>query len=241
MKGTAAAVLIAFMAAFIKGVGGTGIGTMVVSLASLVIGVKDAVVLSALLSLYGGIGMFRSGTVSIRPPYFIGICACVVSGTATGSQLLKIAQVPVVECFLAAMLVLVGSIFLFDIQRFRIATLLDSPPDRPSPLDCAMGLLTGVVGISLPVLLFHFGSYLSKQALRHLILLLFIPSAVVQVLTFTGNELMSQKVFVVSLFSLPALFAGVFTGNRLFHRLSEKRFRQCLGILLYCAAVKLAV
>ena len=234
---------IAFVAAFLKGVTGTGLGTAVVSIATLVIGVKQAVVLATLLSFYSGLGMIRAGNVSIKSHYYLVVCGSVLSGTVIGAQLLKVMTVPFVEIFMAGMLLVVGTMFVFELSITSPKELLDAPPERASVLDAAMafcaGLSTGFIGISLPVLFFHFGRYLSKQVLRHFIVLLFVPSALIQIIIFSLNGLISVSIFSTSLLVLPALFIGLFLGNKVFHLLSERRFRQCLGIFLYCVAFKL--
>lgn len=234
---------VAFVAAFLKGITGTGLGTTVVSIASLVVGVKQAVALAALLSLYAGVGMVRAGNVPVRSHYFLVVCGSVVCGTALGAQLLKIVSLSLAEVVMAVMLIVVGTIFVFDLQVFRKKHLLERPPLKASALDMVMafcaGLSTGFIGISLPVLFFHFGRSLSKDALRHLIVLLFIPSAAVQVTIFAMNGLLSQSLLFGSLLLLPALLLGLYAGNKVFHLLSEQRFRQLLGVFLYCVALKL--
>jgi len=185
----------------------------------------------------------RAGSVSIKTSYFGAVCLSLVTGTFLGAQLLKIVPVSLVELGMALMLSIVGTIFVFDINQTPTDRLLESPPEKPSLPDAIMafvaGLLTGLIGISLPVLLYYFGSYLSKKALRHLIVLLFIPSALVQVIAFGANGLLTQELLVNSIVVLPALFAGIYVGNLVFYRLSEHRFRQYLGLFLYVVAVKL--
>ena len=234
---------ITFSAAFLKGITGTGLGTIIVSFLSLIVGVKQAVVLTALLSLYAGLRMVKSGPVSFKTLYFGLICSSLIVGTVIGAVLLKFTPVRVIELIMGLMLIIVGTMFTFNLNRVMPGRLLESVPLYPSGMDLLMGflcgLLTGMIGISLPVLLYHYGRYLSKSVLRHLIVLLFIPSAFIQVVTFAVNGLLSQPVFFQSLLLIPFLIGGIAAGNRIFHTLSEQRFRQYLGIFLYLVALKL--
>ncbi len=187
--------------------------------------------------------MMRSGNVSVRSHYFLVVCGNLVVGTAVGAQLLRIVPIPLVETIMALMLFVVGTIFIFDLQFFKQQELLAQTPAKASAIDALMafcaGLTTGFIGISLPVLFFHFGRTLSKAALRHLIVLMFIPSATVQTLIFGWNGLLSISTFTRSLLLLPAMFLGLYAGNKVFHTLSERRFRQILGVFLYIVALKL--
>lgn len=187
--------------------------------------------------------MIRVGSVSIKSNYFVVVCTSLISGTVIGAQLLKSIPVQIVETGMSGMLVIVGTIFIFNINRGHLNRLLKTPPKNPSILDIIMGFLsgltTGLIGISLPILLFYFGSYLSKDALRHLIILLFIPSAFVQVITFGVNGLLSQEILINSIIAMPILFVGAYVGNHVFKHLSEHRFRQFLGLFLYVIAAKL--
>jgi uncharacterized membrane protein YfcA len=68
--------------------------------------------------------------------------------------------------------------------------------------------------------------------MRRLLVLILLPSAVIQVATYTALGLMSRQIVLYALFALPGLLLGIYFGNRTFFRISEKIFGTILGGVL---------
>ena len=98
------------------------------------------------------------------------------------------------------------------------------------------GLCGGFIGVNAPVLISHFGQFLNKQYLRRLLVIIFIPSAIMQSTTFYLNGMLGRDVIVLGLLSLPMMIVGVYLGNKAHHRVSDVWFKRILGAFLCYAA-----
>jgi uncharacterized membrane protein YfcA len=78
----------------------------------------------------------------------------------------------------------------------------------------------------------YFGSYLAKGPMRRLLVLILLPSAVIQVVTYSALGLMNRQILLYALFALPGLLLGIYFGNRTFFRISERVFGVVLGGVL---------
>ncbi|WP_054696689.1 TSUP family transporter [Desulfosarcina cetonica] len=70
-------------------------------------------------------------------------------------------------------------------------------------------------------------------------MLIFIPAAMAQTITFVFNGMFDSRVLVWGLLLIPTMLLGVYLGNHTFHRLSESWFRRALGLLLVFVSVRL--
>ena len=68
--------------------------------------------------------------------------------------------------------------------------------------------------------------------MRRLLVLILLPSAVSQVITYTSLGLINSQILLYSMISLPGLLLGIYIGNRTFFRISEKVFGTILGGVL---------
>jgi uncharacterized membrane protein YfcA len=109
-------------------------------------------------------------------------------------------------------------------------------PPKSGVKDCLIGFLGGLsggfVGINSPIFILYFGSCLAKGPMRRLLVLILLPSAVIQVATYSTLGLMTREILLYALFALPGLLLGIYFGNRTFFRISEKVFGVVLGGVL---------
>jgi len=68
--------------------------------------------------------------------------------------------------------------------------------------------------------------------MRRLLVLILLPSAVIQVVTYSALGLMNRQILLYALFALPGLLLGIYFGNRTFFRISERIFGVVLGAVL---------
>lgn len=231
---------ISLAAFFLKGVTGTGTTTVIVALGSLFIDPKLTVVLAAFINIFGGLGMVRVDPLPLPKRYWIPIAVLMVAGSVLGAMALAVIPNQPFQLILGTAFLVTALWFLFQVPAPRENREL---PDRAGAMDLGIGTVAGFcggfIGINAPPLVLHFSRDLDKRRLRRLLVLIFIPAAMAQTLTFAANSLLDQQVLVWGLFMLPAMVVGIKLGNRTFHRISETMFRKILGLLLVCVSVRL--
>lgn len=234
--------LMALGAFFLKGVTGTGATTVIVAIGSLFIDPKLTVVLASFVNIFGGLSMIRIDPLPLSRRYWMPISALMVAGSVVGATALEVIPNQQFQLILGGAFLLTALWFLF---RVPTPTPLGSrePPGIAGGMDLGVGAIAGFcggfIGINAPPLVLHFSQNLNKRQLRRLLVLIFIPAAVAQTATFVGNGLFDRQVMIWALLMLPAMFVGIWFGNRTFHNISESMFRRTLGLLLIFVSFRL--
>ena len=235
------AFVIPFFAAFLKSLTGTGLGTIVVSFASLIIAPKSAVVYAAILSFIAGLMMMKLDNVRFKKHYFRGVLIFINVGMVAGALSLKFLPEHIFRVIMGGMLALVGIWYMRRKKQVDEGLMSQSPEKctgRDAFMSLSAGFMTGLVGISIPILFYHFGGYLSKELLRKLIVIVFIPAAFFQVVVYAALGLIDAQLMKASIFAVPALIAGIFIGNSIFIRINEYWFAKSVGAFLIIVAAK---
>ncbi len=232
--------LVSLVAFFLKGITGTGTTTVIVALGSLFIDPKLTIVLASFINIFGGLSMVRIDPVPLSVRYWLPISLLMVVGSVSGAMALNVVPNQQFQLILGGAFLLTALWFLF-----RVPSSLGTrkPPAVAGVMDLGVGTIAGFcggfIGINAPPLVLHFSRYLDKRRLRRLLILIFIPAAMAQTATFVANGLFDHQVMVWGLFMLPAMFSGVWLGNRTFHHISESMFRRTLGLLLVFVSIRL--
>ncbi|MDB2682825.1 sulfite exporter TauE/SafE family protein [Alphaproteobacteria bacterium] len=232
--------LIGFAAFFLKGITGTGTSTAIVAFCALLIDPKMAIVLAAFVNVWGGLYMLRTDPVPLKPRYWMLIAAGMAFGSVFGAWLLKLIDGQIFNIILGVVFLCVSFLFAF---RTVDHTKKGDAPERPSIMDITMGYVAGFcggfVGVNAPVLVGYFGHYLHKKHMRRLLILIFIPAAIVQSLTYVWNGLFSIEILRYSLMMVPGMIVGVYVGNIMFHKVSDILFKRILAVFLVFVSLKL--
>lgn len=232
----------ALLAFFLKGVTGTGTTTVIVALCSLFVEPKLTIVLASFINIFGGLSMIRVDPLPLKMQYWVPIALLMIVGSVIGA--ISLAHIPnqQFQLILGGVFFLAALWFLFRVPRPREMSV---QPTRASGLDLLVGWLAGFfggfIGINAPPLVLHFSRYLDKRYLRRLLVLIFIPAAAAQTVTFWVNGLLTQRVLTWGVLMLPSMIAGIILGNHTFHRISEGWFRRVLGLLLVVVSVRLII
>jgi uncharacterized membrane protein YfcA len=225
--------LISLIAFFLKGMTGTGTSTVVIALASLLVGPKTAVVLASFMNMFGGLSMIKVDPVPLKSRYWVPIAAGMVGGSVLGAALLKVISAGHFQLLLGVVFFLTSGWFFL---KPPVADGASSSPARANALDVAVGVFAGFcggfVGVNAPPLVTYAGKHLNKRLLRRLLVLIFIPAAVAQTATFAVNGLLTREVFLYGLLMLPGMILGIYLGNKSFQKVSEKQFRRILAAFL---------
>ncbi len=232
--------LIALAAFYLKGITGTGTSTVVVSCASFLIDPKLAVVLAAFMNVFGGFAMIKFDHGTLKPGYWVPVAAAMVLGSLLGAWALKAIDPEIFKLVLGCAFLLCSAWMLVGKPP---TTGVSISPDRSTDIDFGVGTFAGFcggfIGINAPILILHYGRYLDKRLLRRLLILIFIPAAVVQTVSYAFNGLLSVQVALYGLWMLPFMAIGIYLGNHSFHRVSESAFRRILAVFLILVSAKL--
>ncbi|NBW41394.1 sulfite exporter TauE/SafE family protein [bacterium] len=232
--------IIGLLAFYLKGLMGTGTTTVLVSLCSFFLEPKSCIVIASFINVFGGFAMLKIDSVTLPKPFWLPITIAMVVGSVLGAQALSLIDPMLFKLVLGVIFLLVSLWFLLsDVAispnegRYKVATMADLL------IAAFAGLCGGFIGINAPLLVIHFGSYLPKEFLRKLLVIIFIPAAIAQTSTFWINGLLSIREIVLSLTIIPMMLVGVHLGNRAFISISAKQFRIALGLLLMAASMPL--
>ena len=232
--------LVSLAAFFLKGVTGTGTTTVIVALGSLFIDPKLTIVLASFINIFGGLSMVRVDPVPLSRRYWMPISLLMIAGSVAGAVALNVIPSQQFQLILGGAFLLIALWFLF---RVPAPQEISEPPTTAGGMDLGVGTVAGFcggfIGINAPPLVLHFSRSLDKRRLRRLLVLIFIPAAMAQTATFVANGLFDRQVMVWGLLMLPAMFVGVWLGNRTFHHISESMFRRTLGLLLVFVSIRL--
>jgi uncharacterized membrane protein YfcA len=225
--------IISLIAFYLKGVTGTGTSTVVIALSSLLIGPKTAVVLASFINMFGGLSMLKVDPVPLKARYWGPIAGGMVAGSIMGAATLKVIPNTYFQVALGIVFLLTSGWFFLRSVR---AEGRSTSPERANALDVAVGIFAGFcggfVGVNAPPLVTYAGKRLDKRLMRRLLVLIFIPAAVAQTSTFAVNGLLTSKIFLYALMMLPGMAAGIWLGNKSFHKISETQFRRVLAVFL---------
>jgi uncharacterized membrane protein YfcA len=180
--------------------------------------------------------MYRIDPQPAPRRYWYPIAALMIAGAVIGGVALKMTPLKSFEKMLGFAILAAGIWFIIWRGKRGSRSFLEKMPPKSGVKDCLIGFLGGVsgafVGINSPILILYFGGYLAKGPMRRLLVLILLPSAVIQVATYTALGLMSRQIVLYALFALPGLLLGIYFGDRTFFRISEKIFGTILGGVL---------
>jgi len=234
--------LVGLTAFFLKGVTGTGTTTVIVALGSLIVEPKLTIVLASFINIFGGLSMVRVDPVRLAGRYWVPIALFMIAGSVLGAMALRHIPNRQFQLILGSAFLLTALWFIFRAAQPRDAT---TQPTQADGMDLGVGAFAGFcggfIGINAPPLVLHFSRFLDKRHLRRLLVLIFIPAAAAQTATFAVNGMLTRRILLWGLLMLPTMAAGIYLGNRTFHRISESWFRRVLGVFLGVVSVRLII
>lgn len=235
--------VVSFIAFVVKGITGTGTTTVIVGIGSLFLPPKLTIVLASLVNITGGLAMLRVDPVAVPRNFWLGVAVAMVLGSIGGAWALSVTpQDP--------FLVILGVTFLYVSVDFIVRAHRREPADLQlrsfaAGPDLLVGLFAGFcggfVGVNAPPLVHHFGKCMDKRILRRFLVLIFIPAALWQSISFYFLGQIGLPVVLAFLAAIPTMFLGISVGNWLHGYISEHKFRVCLGVVLLFAALQMLI
>jgi uncharacterized membrane protein YfcA len=227
--------LAVFFGAALNALSGFGFALVTVPIMALVVGPKEAVVLSAI------VGLLSNGGVAIRSrgEADVPITKRLLVGSLLGMPLGLLVLDNVAEDPLR---VAIAVVVLLTAAAMASGWALPTPTP---PADVGAGFISGVfntsIGISGPPVVMELQArQLPKGPFRATTVVLFAVSGVVALVLFAIGGQYNRTVLVAAAVALPAWPLGWYVGDRLHRRVSEERFRRLvLALLVLTASVTL--
>jgi uncharacterized membrane protein YfcA len=231
-----AIVALAATAAFIQSLSGFGFALFIVPFLALLIGPKDTVLLSNLMST------LSSGSQSIWLRHSADrrtagvLLAGAIVGMPMGLAVLLLLDPEALKLVIACMVIFFTLLLMRGFRLHAAGTLGD----------VAAGLTSGVLNTSTamsgpPVVLYLQGKGLPPLNFRATIASFFGVSSALGVILLVATGTAEAYVFGAFALSVPAVLGGQALGNRVFHRVDAVVFRRLVyGILLISGATAIA-
>lgn len=186
--------------------------------------------------------MLRLDIGVLSKAFWLPICISMGVGSVIGAYSLSFIPGDIFEIVLSVGFLIASAWFILsDPSQHELST--GSLGKHVSPLDLTVGSFAGfcggVIGINAPVLLIHFGRFLDRKLLRRLLVLLFLPSAILQTSTYAYTEMLRTELVLWGLAMIPCMALGIWAGSIVNLKVSERRFRGILGLFLIFASARL--
>lgn len=225
-------IAIAFAAGVAQGLTGFGFGLVAVPVLLLVFNVRDTVVISTLL------GAVSVALLSVRVwrdvpwrPVALLLCGS-MAGMPLGLAVLLLAPQDALRIGVGlAVVVMAGALA----RGLRI-------PERGLASDLAVGVASGILRTSTslsgpPVVLYLQSRAYPPEQFRAALVMFFLIGSVTSIGAFFGVGAISGTALVAAAVALPAVLAGIWSGDRLLGRVNATLFRQLVLGLLFATAL----
>ncbi len=223
---------IAFAAAMAQGLTGFGFGLVVVPVFLLVLNVRDTVVVSTLLATVSValLSVRVWSDVPWRPVALL--LAGSVAGMPLGLAVLLLAPQDALR---------IGVGLSVIVMAGALARGL-SISNRGLGSELAMGLVSGILRTSTslsgpPVVLYLQGRGYPPEQFRAALVMFFLIGGVTSIGAFFGTGAVSRTALVAAAVALPAVLAGIWSGDRLLGRVDAVLFRRLVLGLLFATAL----
>ncbi len=220
--------LIIFIASVVRGFTGFGLALVAVPLIQFFMPVTDTAVFIAMINVIFSLLYFRKSKEIVKDQPLGAMAVWTGAGVAAGTVILKFVNPAYIQ-------LLWGVLIIFIVISLVRGLNLHIRSERAALKLGGLfgGLLAGATGITGPPVAVILSSMKTPKEKFNAIISIFILFAVSYALLFyliTG--LIRKEVILLALCSVPALLAGLYTGDRLVSRISQKTFTTVVYIVL---------
>jgi len=234
---------LSFIAYVLKGVATFGPGIILVPLGALLIGAKEIVIVIAFLDLISNASLLKFNRDLLTTSFLIPIIAVMITGSALGAALLAWVPSSHFDLVFGLLLLPLGLWIMIARGHDQKTSNSNVVAARASKTDLSISLLSGCMsglsGITGPVLAWHLGKTYSKEAFRSIMIPILLASAIARVGVYAVSGSISVEVLTLVLMALPGLGLGLWVGNRLFLQISQAWFGRVVGSLIAISGIKL--
>ena len=231
---------IVFLAFVMKGMTGFGPGIVIVPIAALLFGAREAVLLIGILDLASNSVIVMSDRAARAHRFWLPMALAMIAGSVAGSAFLRFVPQRDYTILLAIVVAVVGAWFLSGRRTRHGRALMSDLPAKVRPVDVgvalASGLFGGLFGFAGLLIAWYLGSLFTKELFRRVIVHILLVSAAARVLTYAATGMLTTEVLLLAAGAIPLLLAGLYCGDRLLPGISESWFGRVIGIVLLIAA-----
>ncbi len=233
---------LSFAGFVLKGIATFGPGIIMIPIGALIFGIREMIMLSACLDLIANASLFRPDRNLLRNPFLQGMILAMITGAATGAVLLSYLPAIYFDLVFGVLLLPLGLWIMLTGRQSSASDNQDLPTQlKPKEilLSFLAGCMSGLSGITAPILAWHFNRHYNKYAFRSIMLPLLLASAITRIISYTLSGTLTLEILPLVLLSIPGLILGLWCGNRLFFKLSQRWFGLVIGSLISLSGVKL--
>ncbi len=220
--------LIIFAASIVRGFTGFGLALVAVPLIQFFMPVSDTAVFIALINAVFSVIYFRRSRELVRGQPLGRMAIWTGIGVAAGTLILKFINPAYIQLVWGLLIILI----VFALARgFSFGISSDKSAMTLSGL--FGGVLAGATGITGPPVAIILSSMKTPREKFNAVISIFILFAVSYALIFyLVAGLVKTETFLLAMCSVPALIAGLYTGDRLVSRISQLTFSRIIYIVL---------
>lgn len=219
---------IIFFASVVRGFTGFGLALVAVPLVQFFMPVTDTAVFIAIVNLVFSVLYYRRSRKVIRGQPLGSMAIFTGLGVAAGTLILKFVNPAYIQ-LIWGILILLIVLFLARGLNFKI----QSDKSALTLSGIFGGILAGSTGITGPPVAIILSSMKTPKEKFNAIISVFILFAVTYALVFyLVAGLIRKETVILALCSVPALLAGLYTGDRLVEHISQKTFTTIIYIVL---------
>ncbi|MGE0570273.1 MAG: sulfite exporter TauE/SafE family protein [Dehalococcoidia bacterium] len=224
--------LLAAGAASVQSLTGIGFGLTIVPPLIFVIGTKEAVVVSNMLGVVLSMGLLTRIHQAVDWRMASTLFVAAIAGMPLGLWLLLAVDAKTLQVVIACT-VIVFTILLARGLRLHVAGLAG---------DATVGLLSGVLRTSTsmsgpPVIIYMQGRQMDSTRFRSTVTAFFVMSGLVGIGLFAIGGRVDGEALTAFSAGLPAVGLGLVTGQLLYKRVDEGRFRLAVQVILVGSAI----
>lgn len=220
--------LIIFIASVVRGFTGFGLALVAVPLIQFIMPVSDTAVFIAFINAIFSIIYFRRSKEIVRDQPLATMALWTGIGVAAGTLILKFINPAYIQ-------LVWGVLIIFIVTALARGVDLRIKSDKSAMTLSGLlgGLLAGATGITGPPVAIILSSLKTPKEKFNALISVFILFAVSYALVFyLISGLVRTETFLLALCSVPALLAGLYTGDRLVSRISQQSFTRVVYVVL---------
>lgn len=234
LVGIAAAAIMTFGAAFVRGLTGFGMAIILVPLLGMLIAPAQAVVLAILLQLL--IGPVGLGTIlkDAHRPSAVPIAALAMATTPLGMLALNAVSADAARLLIAAVAIAAFALILLPQHA------AGHRPGRAmiGATGAASGVLTGFAAMpGPPVVPFYLRQQIAPEEARASMMLIFFATAIAGTLAAVWVGIADWAMFLLAALLFPPMVLGNWLGTKAFGRVADRTWRIFVGLVLGVAGL----
>ncbi len=234
---------LSFIGYVLKGVATFGPGIVMVPLGALLIGAKDMIIVISFLDLISNASLLKINKTFTPKSFLQPVIVAMIVGSAIGAVMLTLVPGEYFDLIFGLILVPLGLWIIFTRGDNPDASINHRLPAKPNKKDLGFsftsGCMGGLSGITGPVLAWHLGRRYSRHNFRDIMIPVLTASALIRVSVFAISGSVSIEIMTLVFLAIPGLCLGLWIGNKLFLKVSQKWFSRIVGSLISVSGIKL--